>query len=272
MRATLADPPISARCRRPLLLLVLLLLLLLLLLLPLPAAAAAAPPAPPARAQEAGKIVLLGESGVGKTNLLSRLSNDEFNDDFAATIGVEFLTTVLEVPDIQRRVKAQIWDTAGQERFRSILSAYYRRARGAVLVFDASRPETLEHLEYWRTELLKKNEDNDELVLLLVGNKADLLAPAERAEAEAAGAAYAAKHGLAFELASAKSGENVKESFCGLMAAIFTRQAEAASGGRAGSVTLEQGAAALGRGGAAASLSTIKLDADPVAPKKSKCC
>ena len=85
--------------------------------------------------------MLLGESGVGKTNLLSRLSNDEFNEDFAATIGVEFLTTVLEVPDIGRRVKAQIWDTAGQERFRSILSAYYRRARGAVLVFDASRPE-----------------------------------------------------------------------------------------------------------------------------------
>ena len=69
----------------------------------------------------------------------------------------------------------QIWDTAGQERFRTILSAYYRRSKGAVLVYDVSRPDTLQQLDYWREEILRKNEGNDDLVLVLVGNKTDLL-------------------------------------------------------------------------------------------------
>ena len=80
------------------------------------------------------KIVLIGDSGVGKSNLLSRFTKNEFNMDSKSTIGVEFATRTLEIDG--KRIKAQIWDTAGQERYRAITSAYYRGAVGALIVYD----------------------------------------------------------------------------------------------------------------------------------------
>ncbi|KAH9763864.1 ras-related protein RABA1f [Citrus sinensis] len=97
------------------------------------------------------KVVLIGDSGVGKSNLLSRFTRNEFSLESKSTIGVEFATRSIRVED--KIVKAQIWDTAGQERYRAITSAYYRGAVGALLVYDVTRHVTFENVERWLKEL-----------------------------------------------------------------------------------------------------------------------
>ncbi|KAK8476415.1 hypothetical protein V6N11_068368 [Hibiscus sabdariffa] len=97
------------------------------------------------------KVVLIGDSGVGKSNLLSRFTKNEFSLESKSTIGVEFATRSIRVDD--KVVKAQIWDTAGQERYRAITSAYYRGAVGALLVYDVTRHVTFENVERWLKEL-----------------------------------------------------------------------------------------------------------------------
>ena len=93
------------------------------------------------------KVVLIGDSGVGKSNLLSRFTRNEFNIDSKSTIGVEFATKSIEVEG--KTIKAQIWDTAGQERYRAITSAYYRGAVGALLVFSIEKHSSFENVERW---------------------------------------------------------------------------------------------------------------------------
>ncbi|XP_047943231.1 ras-related protein RABA5b-like [Salvia hispanica] len=97
------------------------------------------------------KIVVIGDSAVGKSNLLSRFTRDEFDHNSKATIGVEFQTQVLEVDG--KEVKAQVWDTAGQERFRAVTSAYYRGAVGALVVYDITRRITPDSIRRWLDEL-----------------------------------------------------------------------------------------------------------------------
>lgn len=97
------------------------------------------------------KVVLIGDSAVGKSNLLSRYARNEFNSNSKATIGVEFQTQSMEIDG--KEVKAQIWDTAGQERFRAVTSAYYRGAVGALIVYDISRRGTFENVSRWLDEL-----------------------------------------------------------------------------------------------------------------------
>lgn len=97
------------------------------------------------------KVVIIGDSAVGKSNLLSRYARNEFNMHSKATIGVEFQTQVLEIDG--KEVKAQIWDTAGQERFRAVTSAYYRGAVGALVVYDISRRSTFDSITRWLEEL-----------------------------------------------------------------------------------------------------------------------
>ncbi|CAN6985527.1 unnamed protein product [Brassica oleracea var. botrytis] len=116
------------------------------------------------------KVVLTGDSGVGKSNLLSRFTRNDFSNDSRATIGVEFATRSIQCDD--KIVKAQIWDTAGQERYRAITSAYYRGAVGALLVYDVTRHVTFENVERWLKELRDHTDAN--IVIMLVGNKADL--------------------------------------------------------------------------------------------------
>jgi Ras-related protein Rab-11A len=96
-------------------------------------------------------VVLIGDSGVGKSNLLSRFTRNEFNLESKSTIGVEFATRSIQVEG--KVVKAQIWDTAGQERYRAITSAYYRGAVGALLVYDIAKHVTYENVERWLREL-----------------------------------------------------------------------------------------------------------------------
>ena len=97
------------------------------------------------------KVVLIGDSGVGKSNLLSRFTRNEFNLESKSTIGVEFATRSIQVDN--KTIKAQIWDTAGQERYRAITSAYYRGAVGALLVYDIAKHLTYENVERWLKEL-----------------------------------------------------------------------------------------------------------------------
>uniref|UniRef100_A0A3B5AEW3 Ras-related protein Rab-25 n=1 Tax=Stegastes partitus TaxID=144197 RepID=A0A3B5AEW3_9TELE len=116
------------------------------------------------------KVVLIGDSGVGKSNLLSRFTRNEFNLESKSTIGVEFATRSIQVDG--KTIKAQIWDTAGQERYRAITSAYYRGAVGALLVYDIAKHLTYENVERWLKEL-RDHADNN-IVIMLVGNKSDL--------------------------------------------------------------------------------------------------
>ncbi len=115
-------------------------------------------------------MVLIGDSGVGKSNLLSRFTRNEFNLDSKSTIGVEFATRSIQVD--AKTIKAQIWDTAGQERYRAITSAYYRGAVGALLVYDISKHQTFENVMRWLKELRDHADSN--IVIMLVGNKSDL--------------------------------------------------------------------------------------------------
>lgn len=97
------------------------------------------------------KVVIIGDSAVGKSNLLTRYARNEFNFHSKATIGVEFQTQTMEIDG--KEVKAQIWDTAGQERFRAVTSAYYRGAVGALIVYDISRTTTFDSVTRWLQEL-----------------------------------------------------------------------------------------------------------------------
>ena len=116
------------------------------------------------------KIVLVGDSGVGKSNILTRYCNDTFIQEGKTTIGVELENKFFNVND--DIVNVSIWDTAGQERFKSITNAYYKGAQGIVIVFDLTRQDTFEHVKTWFTEV--KNSANSNIQCLLVGNKSDL--------------------------------------------------------------------------------------------------
>ena len=100
------------------------------------------------------KIVVIGDSAVGKSNLLSRFARNEFDHNTKATIGVEFQTVCVDING--KEIKAQIWDTAGQERFRAVTSAYYRGAVGALVVYDISRRTTFDSITRWLDELNSK--------------------------------------------------------------------------------------------------------------------
>ena len=116
------------------------------------------------------KIILVGDSGVGKTNILSRYVNDTFSESTKSTVGVELGCKIEEINDT--RVKIQIWDTAGQERYKSITKSYYKGAKGALIVYDISRKESFLNVDKWIGDLKEFGEAD--LCILLVGNKCDL--------------------------------------------------------------------------------------------------
>ncbi|KAJ8398406.1 hypothetical protein AAFF_G00426610 [Aldrovandia affinis] len=163
------------------------------------------------------KVVLIGESGVGKSNLLSRFTKNEFNHDSRTTIGVEFSTRTVKLGTVT--VKAQIWDTAGLERYRAITSAYYRGAVGALLVYDIAKHLTYESVERWLKELYDHADPN--IVVMLVGNKSDLASlrsvPTEEAKD------FAERKGLLFMETSALESTNVESAFHNVLAEIHKK-------------------------------------------------
>ncbi|KAK9087968.1 hypothetical protein Syun_030362 [Stephania yunnanensis] len=154
------------------------------------------------------KVVVIGDSAVGKSNLLSRYARGEFNPQSKATIGVEFQTQSVEV-DNGREVKAQIWDTAGQERFRAVTSAYYRGAFGALVVYDITRRLTFDGVERWIDELNMHSDTT--IARILVGNKSDLEHIREVSVEE--GKSLAEAEEMFFMETSALDSTNVKEAF-----------------------------------------------------------
>jgi len=161
------------------------------------------------------KVVLIGDSGVGKSNLLSRFTRNDFSLESKSTIGVEFATRSIIVDG--KTIKAQIWDTAGQERYRAITSAYYRGAVGALLVYDITRHTTFESVERWLKELQDHTDNN--IVVMLVGNKADLRHL--RAVSTEDGQALAERESLYFMETSALESTNVENAFKQVLTQIY---------------------------------------------------
>ncbi|EFJ52758.1 RabC/Rab18 [Volvox carteri f. nagariensis] len=155
------------------------------------------------------KILLLGDSGVGKTSLLTRFAHDSFDEKVASTIGVDFAVKKLSVYD--KRVKLTVWDTAGQEKFRTLTSTFYRGAKGIILVYDVSRPDTLRHLEeQWMRELELYGTEAD-AVRMVVANKVDV-GDARRVSWHE-GSDFARRHGCLFVETSAKTNIAVANAF-----------------------------------------------------------
>lgn len=161
------------------------------------------------------KIVLVGDSAVGKSNLLARFARNEFYPNSKSTIGVEFQTQKIEING--KEIKAQIWDTAGQERFRAVTSAYYRGAVGALLVYDVSRRQTFQSIGRWLNELHTHSDMN--VVTILVGNKSDLKDAREVSTAE--GKDLAEAQSLFFIETSALDSSNVAAAFQTVVKEIY---------------------------------------------------
>jgi len=163
------------------------------------------------------KIILLGDSATGKSNLLSRWTQDEFSLETRATIGVEFATKSITLDT--KVVRAQVWDTAGQERFSSITSAYYRGALGAILLYDTTKYQSFKNVQMWLDEL-REHADKD-ISLILVGNKIDLENLREVPTKEGKG--YAEKNGMGFVETSALDATNVDKAFATVLEDIYKK-------------------------------------------------
>ena len=153
------------------------------------------------------KVLLLGNSNVGKSSLFLRFVDDIWNDTFVPTIGVDFKIKTLEIDE--KKIKMQIWDTAGQERFKNIISSYYRGAHGILLIFDVTDKESFKNLSNWLIEIEKNGNKN--VLKLLIGNKTDL--EDKRVISYNQGKEFADTYGLKYIETSAKKNMNVKEAF-----------------------------------------------------------
>mmetsp|Transcript_15557 Transcript_15557/g.32911 ORF Transcript_15557/g.32911 Transcript_15557/m.32911 type:complete len:214 (-) Transcript_15557:274-915(-) len=187
------------------------------------------------------KLVLIGDSGVGKSCLLLRFADDAFTESYISTIGVDFRFRTVKMD--KKTVKLQIWDTAGQERFRTITSAYYRGADGIIMVYDTTSSDSFDHVNDWLKEVNRYASEGT--CKLLVGNKCDRTA--DRAVTTEQAKEFADDLGVAFLETSAKTAKNVEEAFL-TMAGELIKQREAkvaANGGKeakgSGKVSLTSG-------------------------------
>lgn len=167
--------------------------------------------------EELFKIVLIGDSGVGKTNMMTQYLRKEFNENSKATVGVEFGSKVMEIEG--KQVKAQIWDTAGQERYKSITSAYYKGAKGAFVVYDITRKETFESVDKWISDLNHSADKN--LIIILVGNKSDL--EEQRQVQTVEGEEKAKNKEMCFFETSALNGNNLEKAFEFLLKKVYEK-------------------------------------------------
>lgn len=164
------------------------------------------------------KLVLLGDSSVGKSSIVHRFVKDTFDELRESTIGAAFLSQSIRIKDPngagEVMIKFEIWDTAGQERYKSLAPMYYRNANAALVVYDVTEADSLVKAQSWVNELKQKVGD-DNLVIHLVGNKVDLVEEEEdkRAVLVEDATTYATEENLLFKEVSAKTGVNIKEVF-----------------------------------------------------------
>ena len=161
------------------------------------------------------KIIVVGDSGVGKTNLINRFASDKFDINSKATIGVEFVYKTLKIN--KEVIKVEVWDTAGQERYRAITSSYYKGAKGAIIVYDITNEDSFNNVESWMNEVTKKGKTD--MQFLLVGNKKDLIN--DRKVTEQKGIDKAKELNMNLFEASALEKTNVNEAFNYLVKEIY---------------------------------------------------
>lgn len=153
------------------------------------------------------KVLLIGDSGVGKSCLLLRFADDTYSESYISTIGVDFKIRTINIEG--KTIKLQIWDTAGQERFRTITSSYYRGAHGIIVVYDCTDRVSFENLKQWMEEI--ERFASPDVSKLLIGNKCDLADKKQVTEAE--GKELASVLHVEFLETSAKTGINVEDAF-----------------------------------------------------------
>jgi len=169
------------------------------------------------------KLLLIGDSGVGKSCLLLRFSDDAFNTSFITTIGIDFKIRTVEIDG--KRCKLQIWDTAGQERFRTITTAYYRGAMGILLVYDITDEQSFANIRNWMRQIQQHASDSVNKVLL--GNKCDMV---EKRKVETSrGNSLAEEYGVKFFETSAKSNIQVEQAFMTIAKDVMHRLIETSS-------------------------------------------
>ena len=166
------------------------------------------------------KVLIIGDSSVGKSNILLRFSDNIFHDTFLPTIGVDF--KIKNVQSNGKNIKLNIWDTAGQERFKTITAAYYKGSHGVILVYDITDRETFNNISSWINETRK--HAGSAVIRLLVGNKCDLTAERKVSEKEAK--EFADQNGLMFFEASAKAKINIEEIFMSLTKEMYKQLPE----------------------------------------------
>uniref|UniRef100_A0A5F8ADV4 Ras-related protein Rab-13 n=1 Tax=Macaca mulatta TaxID=9544 RepID=A0A5F8ADV4_MACMU len=167
------------------------------------------------------KLLLIGDSGVGKTCLIIRFAEDNFNNTYISTIGIDFKIRTVDIEG--KKIKLQVWDTAGQERFKTITTAYYRGAMGIILVYDITDEKSFENIQNWMKSI--KENASAGVERLLLGNKCDM--EAKRKVQKEQADKLAREHGIRFFETSAKSSMNVDEAFSSLARDILLK-----SGGR----------------------------------------
>ncbi|KAG8039872.1 hypothetical protein G9C98_000601 [Cotesia typhae] len=166
------------------------------------------------------KLLIIGNSSVGKTSFLFRYADDSFTSAFVSTVGIDFKVKTVFRHD--KRVKLQIWDTAGQERYRTITTAYYRGAMGFILMYDITNEESFNSVQDWITQIKTYSWDNAQVIL--VGNKCDM--EDERVVSFERGKQLAEQLGVQFFETSAKENINVKAVFEQLVDIICDKMSE----------------------------------------------
>ena len=199
------------------------------------------------------KVILIGDSGVGKTNVMSKFLKNQFMENSKATVGVEFGSKLFIHEN--HKIKAQIWDTAGQEKYKAITGAYYKGSKGALVIYDITRKETFGNIEKWVNDL--KTAGDPKITIIIIGNKSDLADKRQITKEE--GEEKAKSFGCAFLETSAFNGENIDKAFDIMVKEIY----EKFSSDTGGDEQIESDT----------KVEDIKLERDKVdINKKEKCC
>ena len=164
------------------------------------------------------KIMVIGESKVGKTSVIKKYTQNKFGGVYLTTVGVDFQDKIINIDD--KKIRLQIWDTAGQERFRNLTKNYFNSSNGFLLIYDITDKDSLEHLNFWSAQIQLNAPEKSKCVL--VGNKCDL--EGSRAVSKEEGKIYAEKNKIKFFETSAKDGTNINEVFEYIANEIYKEQ------------------------------------------------